>query len=215
MKIKRKTWPVFFLAGCLLLLTGCRLRTYHLYDPGVPSQVLSSFLDAVIAGNRQEANEMLYQCVWTSDSDSGLYGAQGDLVSETDLHLLQCINESRHYEIVSESDYDKDAVEARVTVTYTVFNVPAFQSVLSSDVVRLVKEEQYNGKNFETPADTVGLIEERKAFLLQSPQNFYTTDRYIVTLVRFKGRWRVVLSEDFYNALCGCPADGGNYENHQ
>ncbi len=215
LKMKCKTWRVFFWVCCIVLLTGCSLPTYHLYDPGVPSQEVSAFLDAVITGHYEKANERLYNSVWVSDSDSGMYSAEGTLVSENDTRLMQCINESRQYEIVSESDYSNDAPEARVTVKYTVFSVPAFQSELSSDVVQRVKAEQYNGTQFESAADTAALIENRKAALLQTPENYYSTGYYTVRLVRYKGQWRIVLPDAFYQALCGRPLEGGNDEGHQ
>ena len=58
---------------------------------------------------------------------------------------------------------------------------------------------------FKDENDTKDIIEKNKNSLLEDPQKFYTTQKFKIDLISVKGKWKVVLTEDFYNALSGYP----------
>ncbi len=193
---------LLLLVCSLTLLAGCELPTYNLSDQGTPSQALAEFLDAVISGSDDGIKDMVYNYSWDSGYLTG-NSVSGSDVSQSDTEIIRCITQSRSYEIVSESDYDNQSHEARVTLNYTTFDVAEFQKKLAEDVVAIIQKRQYNGEVFKDSSDTVDIIEQTKLELLQTPENFYTTKKYTVETVSRKGRWRIVISDEFYKALSG------------
>lgn len=198
---KKVLLTLFFAVGCILITVSCAaLPTYNLSDGGDPAEVVTRFLDGVISGNDVDLSDLVYNYTWQSGLDTPFDGAA---VSKTDLAVLHCIKESRRYELTGESAIAEDAHHATVTVNYTSFDVGQFQEKLTEKVVAEVKQRQYEGEVFANSSDTVDIIEQYKAALLQSPEDFYTTRPYAVELVSSKGRWKIVLSDEFYNALTG------------
>lgn len=197
LQMKKKMLLLFSLAG-ILLLAGCGLPTYNLFDPGTPSEGLSAFLDAVIAGDDQTADELLYNYSWHASDPSS-----ATVVSETDAAIVNCIVSGRSYAIVSESDFTKDSRTARVTVSFTGFDMRKFEQRLTEDAVKTVKQRQYKGETFDGPDDTVDIIEAAKDKLLQAPEEFYSTQDFTLEMVCDKGHWRVIMSDEFYSALSG------------
>ena len=60
-----------------------------------------------------------------------------------------------------------------------------------------------NGEVFKDYSDIAEIIEDGKKELLKNPRDFYTTNKYSVEMVSCKGKWRVIMSDEFYNALSG------------
>lgn len=191
----------------LLIVTGCGIKTYNMLDPGRPSQTFMAFYRAVSDGDDAAANELLGNYSWHSHmpkkTKDGGYSVNGTVLSGSDAKLMDCILKSRRCEIVSESDYTRDDVSASVTVRYTSFDIKKFQKELSARAVEDVKEQRYQGKVFNDSADTQEVIEQLKTELLKAPQTFYTTQRFRIRLAGVKGKWKVLLTEDFYKALSG------------
>lgn len=186
---------------CLLTLAGCtKLPSYNLSHDGNPADVVTQFLDTVISGDGSDVSDLVENYAWQSGSDTPFGGAA---VSESDLAIFQCVRESRAYELSGKSAYAEDEHHATVMVNYTSFDVGQFQKTLTEKVVAEVKGRQYEGEIFADSSDTTDIIEQNKAALLQNPKDFYTTQTYEVALVSRGGRWRIVISDDFYNALTG------------
>lgn len=187
--------------GFLFILAGCAgLPSYNLSNGGDPAEVVTQFLDAVVSGDGADVSDLVENYAWQSGEDSPFNGAA---VSESDLALYQCVQESRAYEWSGKSAYAEDEHHATVAVNYTSFDVGQFQKTLTEKVVTEVKQRQYEGEVFGNPSDTTDIIEQYKAELLQNPKEFYTTQTYDIELVSRGGRWRIVLSDEFYNALTG------------
>lgn len=188
-------------AGLLFVLAGCAgLPSYNLSDGGDPADVVVRFLDAVVSGDGSDVSDLVENYAWESGAEIPFGGAA---VSESDLALYQCVRESRAYELSGKSAYAEDEHHATVAVNYTSFDVGKFQTALTEKVVAEVKQRQYEGEVFEDFSDTTDIIEQHKAALLQNPKEFYTTQAYEIELVSRGGRWRMVLSDEFYNALTG------------
>ncbi|MGN0474535.1 MAG: hypothetical protein ACI4IJ_05545 [Acutalibacteraceae bacterium] len=193
---------LLFILCSLTVLSCCQMPTYNLSDGGTPSQALSEFLDAVIRGDNASIKDMVYNFSWNSDylTDSSVSDSD---ISPSDAEIISCISKSRKYEIVSESNYDPNGHNAEVTVNYTTFNVTEFEQKLAEKAVAIIQRRQYEGEVFKDASDTVKIIEETKLQLLKNPEIFYTTQKYTVEMVSYKGKWRVVLSDEFYKALSG------------
>lgn len=202
-KIDKKTVVTIWLAAvCLWLLAGCAgLPSYNLSDGGDPTDVVVQFLDAVVSGSDANVSELVDNYVW--QSDEGSLPFDGAAVSETDLEVWNCVQQSRAYELAGKSASFQDEHHATVSVTYTSFDVGKFQAQLTEQVVAEIKQRQYEGEVFSDPSDTTDIIERHKAALLQNPEDFDTTQSYDLELVSRKGHWRIVLSDEFYNALTG------------
>lgn len=191
----------------LVILTGCAVRTYNMVDPGHPSQTFMAFYRAVSDGDDDTANALLGNYAWHSyvpeKTGEGTYSVNGTELGGSDALLLECLMKSRRCEVVSESDYDKNDADAYVTIRYTSFDMKAFQQELAARSVEAVKEKRYEGQVFQTSSDTQGVIEQLKAELLKQTEAFYTTRTFRIRLIGVKGKWKVLLTEEFYKALSG------------
>ena len=194
--------------AALAALVSCGFKTYNMTDPGKPADAFTTFYRAVSDGDDATANELLYNYSWNSfkpsgKKDGGQYEINGVTVSGTDAMLFDVMLRSRNCRVVSESDYSRDDLNASVTVSYTSFDLSRFQKDLSRASVKAVKEKQRSGQNFSSAAETRGIIDEIKVRLLKEPEKYYSTKKYKVELICEKGRWKVILGEDFYKALSG------------
>ena len=209
---KRRLFLAALTAAFIMVaaLTACELKTYNMTDSGKPSDAVNAFLQAVLEGDDEKANELLNNYSWNSckpqgNPDSGGYTVNGIAVSGSDASVMNCLMKSRSCRVVSQSDYTKDDLNSAVTVEYTSFDISKFQKELASRAVKEVKEKQYLGKVFKNEKDTKELIEGIKTKLLQDPQSFYTTQKYRIEFISVKGKWKVIMTEDFYKALTGYP----------
>ena len=207
--VKRIVTLVVFLVAMLgvAALASCQVRTYTMIDPGSPSETFASFYRAVSDGDDRTANELLYNYAWCSyypqRCEDGNYIINGMTISHSDVDVLACLMKSRHYSIVSESDYTNISVEASVTVKYTSFDISKFQNELSTQAVAEIKRRQFNGQVFKDETDTEAVIESLKKKLLADPEQFYTSKLFRIKMKSVKGRWRIILTEDFYKAMAG------------
>ncbi len=198
-EICKKMLVAAFLTVCgALLLSGCELPSYNLANHDTPLQALEEFMDAVINQDNEKIGDMLYNYSWDSD-----YLSTPENVSETDAQIIESVVKSREYEIVSESDYIVSSHSAKITINYTTFDISKFEQTLSENVLEIIQQQQYEGVVFEDSSDTAEVIEAEKQELLQMPVDFFTTERYAVELISYKGQWKVVLSDEFYSALTG------------
>ena len=208
---KRRLFLAALTAAFIMVaaLTACELKTYNMTDSGKPSDAVNAFLQAVLEGDDEKANELLNNYSWNSfmpkADGSGNYNVNGVAVSGSDAVALECLLKSRSYRIVSESDYSKDDLNSFVTIEYTSFDISKFQKELAAESVEEVKSKRYLGQVFNDAHDTEGLIENKKLKLLEDPQRFYSTRKFRLGLINTKGQWKIVLTEDFYKALVGYP----------
>lgn len=193
---------------CAAVLAGCGLKTYHMTDPGRPADAFTAFYRAVSDGDDDTANQLLYNYSWRSympqpDASGKYYTVNGADVSGSDARVMTCLLQSRKCSVVSESDFTRDDLNAAVTVRYTSFDISKFQSRLNEQAVAAVKKKQYDGKVFRDKNDTKDIIEKIKNQLLDDPGQFTTTRQFRIELISVKGKWKVILTEDFYKALSG------------
>ena len=193
---------------CAAVLAGCDIKTYNMTDPGRPADAFSAFYRAVSDGDDDTANQLLYNYSWKSympqtGASGDSHTVNGTEVSGSDARVMTCLLQSRKCSIVSESDYTKDDMNAAVTVSYTSFDISKFQSQLNEQAVETVKKKQYDGQVFKDKNDTKDMIEEIKNRLLDDPGQFTTTRPFRIELINVKGKWQVILTEDFYKALLG------------
>lgn len=174
------------------------LPTYNLSGGNPPLKVVEEFMEAVINEENEKIGDMLYNYSWDTE-----YFSAAENVSESDSKIIECVNQSRAYKIVSGSDYLIDSHNAEVTIQYTTFDISRFYETLCAIVIEEIQQMQYEGVVFENESDTVQLIEDEKQNLLQNPNDFITIKNYTIELVSYKGRWLVVLSDEFYSALSG------------
>lgn len=199
---KKISVATFIVVFCSIMPVGCSaLPTYNLANNGDPAEVVTRFLDAVISGDNSDIGDWIYNYSWQSNEDNSPFG--GSVVSESDLALLSLVRNSRDYELIGSSEYSKDRCRAWVTVNYTSFDIGKFSEKLNEDVLEEITMRRNEGELFDSPDDTVEIIERHKSQLLKNPRVFYTTRKYTVELVGDKGCWKILLSDKFYNALSG------------
>lgn len=198
MLICRKKTVLLLLAGVVcMLMTGCaKLPTLNLSRGGTPTESVTAFMDAVVQESKDDLSESVYNYDWRSED-----ALRGRTVSASDLAIIDCVKQSRSYSILKETVTDSH--HADIHLRYTCFNVREFQNKLTEIVTEDIKERKYNGERFSDFSDTVPIIEAHKAELLEEPTAFYTTEEYHVAMVSSKGRWRIVMTDEFYNALTG------------
>ncbi len=217
MCVKQKL-RLFTVSACLAVfcaigaavLSGCEFNTYNVASPRKPSESFEEFMDALACGDDDTVNSLLYNYSWSSagleSGSSGAYSLGGSTIDGADARLTSLLLTGRSYRIVSESDCPGDGVNAGVTVDFTSFDLGRFRRELTDRTVDEIRERQLDGEVFETPEQTAPVIEEIKSDMLRSPEScsaFYTTARYTVEMVYTGGRWKIILTNDFYRALTG------------
>ena len=193
---------------CAAALSSCGVKTYVMVDPGKPSDAFNAFYRAVSDGDDEAANRLLSNYRWHSympDRSGGdhEYSVNGSVLTGSDAKIMDCVLKSRKCVVVSESDCTGDDMIAWVTVSYTSFDITKFQKELAARAVEEVKNRRYNGEVLNDSSDTQPIIENIKNKLLREPADFYTTRRYKICLASVKGKWKVIMTEDFYKALSG------------
>ena len=193
---------------CIVILSACELKTYNMIDPGSPSDAFAAFYRAVSDGDDETVNQLLYNYVWhsyTPEVENGrqVYEINGLMISGSDYGVISSVIKSRKCLLVSESDYTGNSLTSSVTIEYTSFDISKFQTELASQSVSEVKREKAKGKVFKDESDTREVIEGLKEKLLKNPEQFYSTRKYKISLVCVKGKWKIMLTEDFYKALLG------------
>lgn len=197
-KIRRVCLYVILTICAAALLCGCDLPTYNLSGGDTPLQTFEEFMEAVINGENDKIGDMIYNYSWDSEHMPDFQG-----MGENDARIIECVEMSRSYEIVSGSGYMIDSHNAQIAVNYTTFDIGRFEDMLSGTVLETIQRMQYEGTVFEDSSDTDQVIEAEKRKLLENPEDFITTKSYTVEMISYKGRWRVILSDEFYSALSG------------
>ena len=211
MKSVKKAAELALLTAALILvsvLVSCGIKTYNIIDPGKPTDAFAEFYRAVSDGDDAAANELLYNYEWHSfkpekKTGMGGYVVNGITVSGADAMVFDVMLRSRSCRVISESDYGRDDLKSSVTVSYMSFDLAKFQKALSKIALSEVKEKQREGVNFSSAEETRQIIDSIKIELLKDPHKYNTTRRFKINLICDKGKWKVVLSEDFYKALSG------------
>lgn len=193
----KKIFPALSSALLLLILASCNLPSFNMSSSTPPNEILADFMDAVISGEGEDVNELLYNYSW-----DGTQYEIDENVSPTDALILKYLTESRAYKIIDEPEYT-GSHSAQVTLEYTTFDIKNFQQTLEENVLEVIQQKQYYGVTFESSDDTKDIIEKYKKQLLQNPDEFYTTKQFTIEMINSSGKWRVVLSDEFYSALTG------------
>lgn len=189
----------FFCVICAAaLLGGCALPTYNLSFDGTPSKGLDTFMRALIDGDDKKTGGMIYNYAW--DGSSSL---AGETLGKNDRAILECLRSGRSYRIDETSERIVDSHHATVTMEFTTFDIGKFRDELSGQVVAQVQQRQFEGTVFEEASEIDPIVEEIKARLLRSPQQFQTTASFEVEMISHQGRWKVVLTNELYSALTG------------
>lgn len=183
-----------------LILASCSLPTYNISSSTPPDKILLEFMDAVLSGEDGDVDDLLYNYSWDNTQHK-----IDENVSPTDALILNYLTESRAYQIIGNPKYT-GSHSAQITLDYTTFDIKKFQQSLKEKVVEIIKQKQYNGATFENPDDTKDIIEKYKKQLLENPDEFYTTEQFTIEMINSSGKWRVVLSDEFYSALTGYAA---------
>ncbi len=178
------------------VLTGCSLPSYNVSDDGSPAEALRVFLDTFIREDYRQAGELTENC----DFGDSLISAELSGEKAVSLKLAEVIGKSRSYQL-TDNVRETDSHQAYVEILYTTFNLEAFEKDVTGKVENEVQERRYAGEEITDPEDTKDLITDIKLECLRTPETYYLTKRFEVRLVSRKGRWLVVISDDFYKAL--------------
>lgn len=171
---------------------GCELPAISLYEPENPADSLSETIDAINRCDEKRINELLYNCIWSDDTDVEL--------SESDQMLADALAQSRSIVINQQSISEDNDRQAELSVSLTVLDMSAFEEALTKAVEADVKQQMYEGMEI---TDTNAIIDQNKQKLLEHPGQFYKTSDYSVQMILSKGQWHLVMTDDFYDALLG------------
>lgn len=153
---------------------------------------------AVVDGEDEKIGGMLYNYTWEGESSF-----DDRSLRQNDRKILECLRSSRSYRLEEDSEQMVDSHHATVAMEYTTFDMGKFRDELSQRVVAEVQQKQFEGTVFEENADIDPIVDEIKTLMLKQPERFQTTARFEVEMISHKGRWKVVLTDELYNALTG------------
>lgn len=204
------------LSGCSFSSTG-KLEVFTNQDLDNPKQSILSFIDAMKAENfdADAAEEAL--------SYIGNYSTMGfekfSLVqNETvDRMLFDALRASYRVEFADNDlsplripykseDMTIAGKQAFVTFDFTYLDFSLMSAALAERVAEVGAERMYDGVTYETQNAAMELVEEvySTIFLQENKESdFYITRTISLELQFADGSWKLVLNEDFYDALLG------------
>lgn len=187
----------FFAAILSLLLTiqGCHLPSLTAYTPGDPSDAIAEFIAAVNRDDEKTANELLYDSHWYDQPDTEQ--------SDADQQLARALAESRSFSLYHQKFTDQNNRRATLSIRFTVLDLGLFEKELTKTVEEDVKQQMYEGNQISESSDMDALIDQHKLKLLENPEPFYTTSDFDVEMILSKGKWRIHMTDGFYNAILG------------
>ena len=184
---------LFFLL--LSLAVGCQFPAYTIYEPAEVTDMFDVFISAVNSGDEETINQMLLYGTWSNQLEMPF--------SPANAKLVDTMNKSRSYKVIAESALNPSTRSVELTLSLTSFNMTLFEEALFERVKVDIETEQYEGHSFSDSEDTFEIIERNKLSLLGHPEDFYAETRCKVIMVLSKGKWYVVLNNDFYHVLLG------------
>ena len=101
-----------------VMLCGCELPAYNLSGQDTPVQTFEEFMEAVINGENDKIGDMLYNYSY----DSGYMSDTGNM-GKNDNRIIECVKQSRSYEIVNRSDYMINSHNAQIKINYATFDI--------------------------------------------------------------------------------------------
>ena len=188
-------------SAMLLSAAGMYIGTVYARPDGDPVETLTTFFDAVCAGDYLTAYSQLRDY-----ADLGL----GDMpASPAGQKVYQALRNSYSYELQGECRYDKlEAVQAVNVTRLDLFRLEdAVANETQHQVERIVAERPV-GKVYDENRQVLPDVAD-EAYLaaldvvLQNPQDYYTADVFNVTLTYTGGRWQIVADSRLLSTLAG------------
>lgn len=183
-----------------------------------PKQTVEDFFDCLSEKRYEECGKYIsgYSSLGFERFISGSDVSDSDQQPHTmDEALLNALLDSYGCELIAPddmpqvrgkakgADYSVNGRDAQVTFRYTVFDIYKMLPLLSEPTKLAAQDKILHGSAIDSD-NAMELVEG--AFAQQSdfdPADYYTTCPMTVQLRLEDGQWRIVLTEEFYNALLG------------
>ncbi len=190
-----KTAVLFAAMLSVMLTVGCQLPAFILYEPNDPAETVTEFMDALSRNDVTAINDLICNCTWSDAAETPLTPADAKLADE--------LAKSRSFTVTDNGQFDSGSNNVTLTVRLTVLNMSLFANKLTEAVADDVKEQMYEGIEITDSSQTDEIIQRHKLALLRNPESFYTTGEYSVNMVLNKGKWRIDMTDELYQALLG------------
>lgn len=199
----------------VLLLAGCGTFAGRSVDN--PKRTIIGFIDAM------QADRFDRSAADTAMSYIGNYSTMGfekyTEVNDSRLErmLFDLLRNSYSVEFDSSSldpvpspyqgkDMTISGTQAFVRLSFTSLDISQMSEPLSEIVTEIGAERMYDGEIYETESDAAALVEEvfTERFVSDGDVSDYCTERRLtLELVYSDGGWKIVVSDEFYDALLG------------
>ena len=188
-------------AAMLLAAAGTQLGTLYAKPSGDPQATVSTFFDALCAGNYDEAYTQLRDY-----ADLGLAVPPSTPAGQK---VYEALHKSFSYEL--EGDCTTDMLDAKQSVRMTYLNLPAMEGDVESETKRQIEDivnsrsisEVYDENKRYRPEVTEEAYLAALDTVLAHAEDYYTQESFTLDLTYTDGRWQLLTSPALLRALNG------------
>ena len=195
MKRMIKLAALLLTAAIVSALCGC--GTPVVGRLGEPREDIGAFFEALAAEDYDTADGYLYNY-----RSLGFEKGSGEASEDTDAAgmMLRAVGQSRRCEVTA---CEVSGREASVTVELTVLDLGKLSAALDAAVADEVAARRLAGDACDDPSEVEALAAEMLENLLEQPGDHLTSDSFVLEMIHDAGRWRIVMTDELYAALCG------------
>lgn len=193
--MKKAALSILLIFALIIPLSACRapMLTMCVSSAATPQAVVEDFFACLKTGDYSKADAYVF------NYDSLGFGniAGSDLENQ----YYRLLTESRSITVIEEKS--NDGINACVSVSLTTIDHRKFSAALSERVSEAYHDKQMSGEQFEDDEEFMTLAAEIQGQLMQTPQDYYTTEVFDIEMVSKDGEWLIICSEALYMALIG------------
>ena len=188
-------------AAMLLAAAGTQLGTLYAKPSGDPQAAVSTFFDALCAGDYDTAYDQLRDY-----ADLGLAVPPSTPAGQK---VYEALHKSFSYEL--EGDCAADKLDAKQSVRMTYLNLPAMEGEVEAETKRQIEEivnarttsEVYDENKRYRPEVTEEAYLAALDTVLAHAEDYYTQESFTLDLTYTDGRWQLLTSPALLRALNG------------
>lgn len=159
-----------------------------------PTDTLKAYMDSIIECDFEKAAGYMYDC-----DDLGL-SQQPE--GEADKVLFNTVINNYAYEI---KNIEVKGVNAFAEITFTCCDLNLMRDDLKEEVAKGIERGVWDGKDVESADFLLGVVADSAELVTEDITPYLADSEQTIELVYYESEWRVLFSNELYNAMLGRP----------
>lgn len=195
----KKRLTAWLLAVMMLMLSGCSEAVSLTTLPDQRESV-DAFFTYLKNEDYDGADDLVYN--YATLGMKTVTANESDSDAMVDKLLGDYLRESRSYTV--ENVGEMTGRDTTVDISYTYLDYRKISEPLNRRVTSEIKERKFAGEKFEDDASVMPVMVEQLQKLMEaSGSDLMTTEQYKLELRYREKKWRIVVTEEFYQGLIG------------